>query len=169
MIWWMLCCVYLTLSCPGHPFDTLVAASCSPSICETPTSPELSPGVPDLPLDIALPMVLILLVYFMAGLRYTAGAFFGNLATVYLVMLVAQSYGLLLGTLLMNPKTAQTIAAVFMLVYVLVAGFFVRGALPWGCRASVVALNPCNPATCSAAAALQLNFHLQLRMCHSSC
>ena len=40
---------------------------------------------------------------------------------------MAQSYGLLLGTLLMNPKTAQTIAAVFMLVYVLVAGFFVRG------------------------------------------
>ena len=33
-------------------------------------------------------MVLILLVYFMAGLRYTAGAFFGNLFTVYLVMLV---------------------------------------------------------------------------------
>ena len=44
-------------------------------------------------------------------------------------MQVAQSYGLLLGTLLMNPKTAQTIAAVFMLVYVLVAGFFVRGEL----------------------------------------
>ena len=46
-----------------------------------------------------------------------------------LLVQVAQSYGLLLGTLLMTPKTAQTIAAVFMLVYVLVAGFFVRGEL----------------------------------------
>ena len=62
------------------------------------------------------------------GLRATAGAFFGNFFTVILTMLVAQSYGLLLGTVLMNPKTGQTIAAVIMLVFVLTGGFFVRGA-----------------------------------------
>ena len=42
----------------------------------------------DLPLDICLPLVLLVIVYFMAGLRYTAGAFFANLFSVYLVMLV---------------------------------------------------------------------------------
>ena len=40
---------------------------------------------------------------------------------------VAQSFGLLLGTILMNPKTAQTIAAILMLAFVLTGGYFVRG------------------------------------------
>ena len=40
-----------------------------------------------------------------AGLRYSASAFFCNYFTVLLTMLVAQSWGLLLGTILMDPKT----------------------------------------------------------------
>ena len=40
-----------------------------------------------------------------SGLRYSASAFFCNYFTVLLTMLVAQSWGLLLGTILMDPKT----------------------------------------------------------------
>ena len=43
--------------------------------------------------------------YLCSGLRYSASAFFCNYFTVLLTMLVAQSWGLLLGTILMDPKT----------------------------------------------------------------
>ena len=42
---------------------------------------------------------------------------------------VAQGFGLLLGTLAMNPKTAQTIASIVVLAFTLVGGYFVRGEL----------------------------------------
>lgn len=40
---------------------------------------------------------------------------------------VAQSYGLFLGTIVMNPQTAQTIAAVIMIIFMLTGGYFTRG------------------------------------------
>ena len=46
---------------------------------------------------------------------------------------MAQGFGLLLGTLAMNPKTAQTIASIVVLAFTLVGGYFVKG------RASVTA------------------------------
>ena len=42
----------------------------------------------DLPMDMAIPTLFLLLVYFMGHLRYTAAAFFANFFTVILVMLV---------------------------------------------------------------------------------
>lgn len=44
---------------------------------------------------------------------------------------VAQGFGLLLGTVCMNPKTAQTIASIVVLGFTLVGGYFVRGARPF--------------------------------------
>lgn len=85
----------------------------------------------DLPMDMAIPTLFLLLVYFMGHLRYTAAAFFANFSTVILVMLVAQSYGLLLGTIVMVPKTAQTLAAIIMLTFILTGGYFVRGIPVW--------------------------------------
>ncbi len=46
---------------------------------------------------------------------------------VELTLQVAQGLGLLLGTAVMNPKTAQTIASITVLTMVLVGGYFVRG------------------------------------------
>jgi hypothetical protein len=54
---------------------------------------------------------------------------------------VAQGFGLLLGAWSMNPKTAQTIATIVMLAFVLVGGYFVRGALPLP-TGNVVKLGP---------------------------
>ena len=42
---------------------------------------------------------------------------------------MAQGFGLLLGTVCMNPKTAQTIASIVVLAFTLVGGYFVRGGL----------------------------------------
>lgn len=45
---------------------------------------------------------------------------------------VAQSWGLLIGTVVMNPKTGQTLAAVIMIVFMLTGGYFTRGIIPAG-------------------------------------
>ena len=43
---------------------------------------------------------------------------------------VAQGLGLLIGTIVSVPKTAQTIASIVVLTFVLTGGYFVRGAWP---------------------------------------
>ena len=53
----------------------------------------------DIPMEVTVPSVFIVIVYFMAGLRLEAWAFFANWASVTLVLLVAQSFGLLIGEL----------------------------------------------------------------------
>jgi hypothetical protein len=49
-----------------------------------------------------------------------------SVTALVLNVLVAQSMGLLLGAAVMNPKTAQTIASVLMLAFMLVGGYYVR-------------------------------------------
>mgnify|MGYP003702598485 CR=1 FL=1 len=44
----------------------------------------------DLPLDLLLPVLFLLVVYFMAGLRKTAGPFFLTMVTVFLCIVAAQ-------------------------------------------------------------------------------
>lgn len=85
----------------------------------------------DFPSDMSIPSMFIIIVYFMAGLRYSVGAFFGIYGTILLTMFVAQAYGLLLGSWLMNPKTAQAVAAVIMLTFVLTGGYFVLNIPVW--------------------------------------
>jgi hypothetical protein len=85
----------------------------------------------DVPMEVTVPSVFIIIIYFMAGLRLTAWAFFANWASVLLALLVAQSFGLLIGATVMVPKTAQTITAVIMLTMMLVGGFYVTNIPPW--------------------------------------
>ena len=75
--------------------------------------------------------VFVLIVYFMGGLRYNAGAFFANWASVLLCVLTAQSLGLLIGSIITNPKMGQTITTIIALTMVLVAGFFVQDIHVW--------------------------------------
>ncbi|KAF6253780.1 P-loop containing nucleoside triphosphate hydrolase protein, partial [Scenedesmus sp. NREL 46B-D3] len=91
----------------------------------------LSSAVSDLPMDCALPALFVVIIYFMGGLRLTATAFLSNLAALVLNVLVAQSMGLLLGVAFMNPKTAQTVASIIMLGFMLVGGYYVRGIPAW--------------------------------------
>ncbi|WIA20339.1 hypothetical protein OEZ85_006170 [Tetradesmus obliquus] len=91
----------------------------------------VSSALSDLPMDCALPALFVVIIYFMGGLRLTAAAFLSNLAALVLNVLVAQSMGLLLGVAFMNPKTAQTVASIIMLGFMLVGGYYVRGIPAW--------------------------------------
>ena len=50
----------------------------------------------DLPMDFAVPTIFIVIIYFMAHLRYTAQAFFSNFFTVILMGLVSPASTLIL-------------------------------------------------------------------------
>lgn len=85
----------------------------------------------DVPMEVTIPTVFIVIIYFMAGLRLSAWAFLSNWAAVTLCLLVAQSFGLLIGATVMVPKTAQTITAIIMLTMMLVGGFYVTTIPAW--------------------------------------
>ncbi len=68
-------------------------------------------------------------------------------------MFVTQSFGLLLGTIVMVPKTAQTIASVVMLTFVLTGGYFVTSVLFAKSRISCLCLPMFLP-VCAAIACL---------------
>ncbi|EFJ41007.1 hypothetical protein VOLCADRAFT_68689, partial [Volvox carteri f. nagariensis] len=85
----------------------------------------------DLPMDCLLPSLFVWVVYWMAGLRVDAGAFFAHWASVLLIVLTSQSVGLLIGATVINPQNGQTIATIFMLATMLVCGYYVRGIPVW--------------------------------------
>ena len=58
----------------------------------------------DLPKQVTVPTIFIILIYFLGGLRYNAGAFFANWAAVMLVQLTAEGLGLLIGATITFPK-----------------------------------------------------------------
>ncbi|XP_047315416.1 ABC transporter G family member 22-like [Impatiens glandulifera] len=80
----------------------------------------------DLPLDLLLPVLFLLVVYFMAGLRKTAEAFFLTTFTVFLCIIAAQGLGLAIGASLMDIKKATTLGSVTVMTFMLAGGFFVN-------------------------------------------
>ncbi|KAI7845331.1 hypothetical protein COHA_001172 [Chlorella ohadii] len=84
----------------------------------------------DIPADLSVPSIFIAIIYLMGGLRH-GGYFFLNWLTVLLSTLVAQTLGLLIGATVMVVKTAQTVAAVLMLTFMLVGGFYVTNIPVW--------------------------------------
>ncbi|KAK8490959.1 hypothetical protein V6N11_041868 [Hibiscus sabdariffa] len=80
----------------------------------------------DLPLDLILPVLFLLVVYFMAGLRLSASHFFLSMLTVFLCIVAAQGLGLAIGATLMDLKRATTLASVTVMTFMLAGGFFVK-------------------------------------------
>ncbi|XP_058759063.1 ABC transporter G family member 22-like [Vicia villosa] len=80
----------------------------------------------DLPLDLVLPVLFLLVVYFMDGLRLSAGPFFVSILTVFLCIVAAQGLGLAIGATLMDLKRATTLASVTVMTFMLAGGFFVK-------------------------------------------
>ncbi|KAK7244753.1 hypothetical protein RIF29_39579 [Crotalaria pallida] len=80
----------------------------------------------DLPLDLVLPVLFLLVVYFMAGLRLSVGSFFLTILTVFLCIVAAQGLGLAIGATLMDLKRATTLASVTVMTFMLAGGFFVK-------------------------------------------
>ncbi|GLC39402.1 hypothetical protein PLESTM_000892900 [Pleodorina starrii] len=85
----------------------------------------------DLPMDCFLPSLFVWIIYWMAGLRLDAGAFFAHWASILLIVLTSQSVGLLIGATVINPQNGQTVATIFMLATMLVGGYYVRGMPVW--------------------------------------
>ncbi|PNY13486.1 ABC transporter G family member 22-like protein [Trifolium pratense] len=96
----------------------------------------------DLPLDLILPVLFLLVVYFMAGLRLSTAPFFLTILTVFLCIIAAQFHlgssslkrlnhdlkglGLAIGATLMDLKRATTLASVTVMTFMLAGGFFVQ-------------------------------------------
>ncbi|KAI4348846.1 hypothetical protein L6164_009516 [Bauhinia variegata] len=80
----------------------------------------------DLPLDLILPVLFLVVVYFMAGLKLSAGPFFLSILTVFLCIVAAQGLGLAIGATLMDLKRATTLASVTVMTFMLAGGFFVK-------------------------------------------
>lgn len=65
----------------------------------------------ELPLDCTIPSLLIIIMYWMTGLRPTAGAFISHWLAVLLSRLIGQSLGLLVGAAILNFKSASTVCS----------------------------------------------------------
>ena len=76
----------------------------------------------DIPLDLALPALFVCIAYWMAGLR--PAAFVPHLLAVALVVMVANSLGLLISALSSELKKAQAFASVLVLALMLCGGWY---------------------------------------------
>ncbi|XP_039113859.1 ABC transporter G family member 22-like isoform X1 [Dioscorea cayenensis subsp. rotundata] len=80
----------------------------------------------DLPLDLILPTLFLLIVYFMAGLRPSPAPFFLTMLAVFLNIIAAEGVGLAIGATLMDFKKGTTLASVTIMTFMLAGGLFVK-------------------------------------------
>ncbi|XP_044474830.1 ABC transporter G family member 25-like [Mangifera indica] len=80
----------------------------------------------DLPMDLILPTVFLIVTYWMTGLKPEFGAFLLTLLVLLGYVLVSQGLGLALGAIIMDAKQASTIVTVTMLAFVLTGGYYVH-------------------------------------------
>lgn len=89
--------------------------------------------VGDLPMELILPTLFVLVIYWMASLRPELGAFALTLAVILSYVLVAQGLGLTIGAAIMDAKHASTVVTIIMLAFLLTGGFYVQ-KVPIGIR-----------------------------------
>lgn len=85
----------------------------------------------DLPMELVLPSIFVLITYWMAGLRASAAGFFYALFALLLSVLVSQGLGLALGALVMDLKSATILGSVIMLSFTLAGGYYVQHVPPF--------------------------------------
>ncbi|KAK7324595.1 hypothetical protein VNO77_28288 [Canavalia gladiata] len=86
----------------------------------------MSRMVADLPMELVLPTTFLLITYWMAGLKANVINFLCTLFSLLLNVLVAQGLGLAIGAVVMDQKSATTLASVIMLCFLLAGGFYVQ-------------------------------------------
>ncbi|XP_054777488.1 ABC transporter G family member 25 [Prosopis cineraria] len=82
--------------------------------------------VGDLPMELLLPFIFLTVTYWMSGLRPDLWSFLLTVLVVLFYVLVSQGLGLFLGAAMMDAKQASTVAAVVMLGFVLIGGYYVH-------------------------------------------
>ncbi|GAA0161858.1 ATP-binding cassette [Lithospermum erythrorhizon] len=82
--------------------------------------------VGDLPMELVLPTIYVLISYFMSGLRRSAISFIRYLFSTLLSVLVAEGLGLAIGASVMSLKSATLLGSVVMMSFMLLGGFFIQ-------------------------------------------
>eukprot|EP00760_Papus_ankaliazontas_P017239 PhM_4_TR17079/c0_g1_i1/m.87245 len=82
--------------------------------------------IAEMPMQILFPVLFCCILYWMAGLRAAADAFFLFVVGIILVANTAQSFGLLITAAFDNVETALAIVPVFVLPFALVGGLAVN-------------------------------------------
>ncbi|EEF36213.1 ATP-binding cassette transporter, putative [Ricinus communis] len=83
-------------------------------------------NISDLPLDLIMPTVFMLIVYFMVGLKMSFTAFSLTTLTVFLSIVASQGLGLTIGAAFMDVKKASTLASIIIMTFMLSGGFFLQ-------------------------------------------
>ncbi|XP_020208086.1 ABC transporter G family member 9 [Cajanus cajan] len=86
----------------------------------------MSRMVSDLPMELVLPTIFLTITYWMAGLKHNVTNFLYTLFSVLLNVLTSQGLGLAIGAIVMDQKSATTLASVIVLTSVLVGGYYVQ-------------------------------------------
>ncbi|MCL7043065.1 hypothetical protein MKW94_021806 [Papaver nudicaule] len=82
--------------------------------------------VADLPMELVLPTVFVLITYWMGGLKPTLEHFLKTLAVILYSALVSQGVGLALGAVVMNIRSALKFGSVIVETFFLASGFYVQ-------------------------------------------
>ncbi|CAL0310649.1 unnamed protein product [Lupinus luteus] len=82
--------------------------------------------VAELPMDLVLPSIFILITYWLTGLKPNIVNFIYTLLTLLLHVLSCQGIGLAIGAIVLDQKAATTFATVLLLCFTPVAGFYVQ-------------------------------------------
>lgn len=80
----------------------------------------------DLLLNLVLPLLFLLIVYLMAGLKHDAATFSLTLLTIFLSVVAAQGLGLAIGASVMDLKKATTLVSIIVMTFTLAGGYFVK-------------------------------------------
>ncbi|KAJ1408520.1 ABC-2 type transporter [Sesbania bispinosa] len=86
----------------------------------------MSRMVGDLPMELVLPTIFLIITYWMTGLKANVVNFLYTLFTLLLNVLVSQGLGLAIGAIVMDLKSAITLGSLIMLCFQLAGGFFVQ-------------------------------------------
>ncbi|KAI4322908.1 hypothetical protein L6164_022558 [Bauhinia variegata] len=82
--------------------------------------------VTDIPMVLVLPTIFLLITYWMAGLKGNVVNFLYTWFSLLFTVLVSQGLGLAIGAMVMDEKSATTLASVVMLTFLLAAGYYVQ-------------------------------------------
>lgn len=80
----------------------------------------------DLPMELILPIIFVIIAYWMGGLKPDATSFILTLLVILYNVLVSQGLGLAMGAALMEVKQATTLASVTMLTFLLAGGYYIQ-------------------------------------------
>ncbi|XP_028806842.1 ABC transporter G family member 22-like [Neltuma alba] len=84
----------------------------------------LAKNTSDVPMELLMPPVFLVIVYFMVGLKLQFSAFSLTILTIFLSVLAAQGLGQAISAAFLDVKKATTLASIVVMTFMLTGGFF---------------------------------------------